>query len=183
LLLAIATPPARRSDGTVVAWGDNSLGQCNVPPLPPGTTYVEVAAGADYTPGYLRSNTLAHRNDGAIVVWGDTSFGQADVPTLPAGIGLSELAAGGLFTVARLGSGSSCIPPSTYCVAKTNSLGCTPSIGWQGLPMQGGADTAASTAWQTSRELVSAGLSPSDVSRPVALLSSRGARAASVPPL
>ena len=45
------------------------------------------------------------------------------------------------------------------------------------------AETAASTAWRTRRELVSAGLSPRDVSRPVALLSSRGARAASVPPL
>ena len=36
---------ARRSDGSVVAWGDNSYGQCNVPALPGGLTYVEVAAG------------------------------------------------------------------------------------------------------------------------------------------
>src|SRR5262245_5997950 len=27
---------ARLSDGTVAAWGDNSLGACNVPALPPG---------------------------------------------------------------------------------------------------------------------------------------------------
>src|SRR5262245_5617339 len=36
---------ARRSDGSVVAWGDNSIGQCKVPALPPGLTYVEIAAG------------------------------------------------------------------------------------------------------------------------------------------
>ena len=36
---------ARRSDGTVVAWGDNWYGQCNVPALPSGLTYVEVAGG------------------------------------------------------------------------------------------------------------------------------------------
>ena len=27
---------ARRSDGSVVAWGYNTYGQCNVPALPPG---------------------------------------------------------------------------------------------------------------------------------------------------
>jgi alpha-tubulin suppressor-like RCC1 family protein len=37
---------ARRSDGSVVAWGQNWYGQCNVPALPPGLSYVEVAAGA-----------------------------------------------------------------------------------------------------------------------------------------
>ena len=39
----------RRNDGSVVAWGENSLGQCNVPALPPGLSYVEVAAGAGHT--------------------------------------------------------------------------------------------------------------------------------------
>jgi hypothetical protein len=38
---------ARRSDGLVVAWGDNTYGECNVPALPPGLAYVEVAAGGD----------------------------------------------------------------------------------------------------------------------------------------
>src|SRR4030095_6095354 len=33
------------SDGSVVAWGNNTYGQCTVPALPPGTTYVDVSAG------------------------------------------------------------------------------------------------------------------------------------------
>src|SRR6187431_786954 len=35
---------ARRGDGRVVAWGNNVWSQCNVPALPPGLSYVEVAA-------------------------------------------------------------------------------------------------------------------------------------------
>src|SRR5206468_851503 len=36
---------ARRSDGSVVAWGANNYRQINVPAMPPGLTYVEIAAG------------------------------------------------------------------------------------------------------------------------------------------
>jgi len=36
---------ARRSDGSVVAWGNNFNGQCDVPDLPLGLTYIEIAAG------------------------------------------------------------------------------------------------------------------------------------------
>src|SRR6187551_1457898 len=41
----------RRSDGSVVAWGHNFYGQCNVPLLPGGLTYVEVAAGGGFPGG------------------------------------------------------------------------------------------------------------------------------------
>src|SRR5512144_3254140 len=37
---------ALRSDGSVVAWGDNSYRQCMVPALPAGLSYVEIAGGA-----------------------------------------------------------------------------------------------------------------------------------------
>src|SRR5215471_10061965 len=36
---------ARRSDGSVVAFGDNAIGTCIVPALPAGLSYVQVAAG------------------------------------------------------------------------------------------------------------------------------------------
>jgi hypothetical protein len=36
---------ARRSDGAIVGWGDNTLGQCNPPALPTGATYVGLDAG------------------------------------------------------------------------------------------------------------------------------------------
>jgi len=38
----------------VVAWGSNQFGQCNVPALPPGLTYVEVAAGGWHTVDEMR---------------------------------------------------------------------------------------------------------------------------------
>ena len=40
---------ARRSDGSVVAWGLNGYGQINVPPLPPGTTCVALDADIEHT--------------------------------------------------------------------------------------------------------------------------------------
>ena len=112
---------ARRSDGSVVAWGYNDYGQCNVPALPAGLTYVEIAAGDDHT--------VARRSDGSVVAWGDNTYGQCNVPALPAGLTYVEVAAGDTHTVARYG------PPSSvtvYCTAKINSLGCTPSIGASG---------------------------------------------------
>ena len=78
---------ARRSDGSVVAWGDNYHGQCNVPALPAGLTYVEVAAGGTW-------HTVARRSDGSVVAWGDNSAGQCNVPALPAGLTYVEVAAG-----------------------------------------------------------------------------------------
>src|SRR5690606_28817883 len=35
----------------LVCWGDNSLGACDVPPLPSGEVWVQVACGFDYTVG------------------------------------------------------------------------------------------------------------------------------------
>ena len=77
---------ARRSDGSVVAWGQNQYGQCNVPALPAGLTYVEVAAGCVHT--------VARRSDGSVVAWGSNPYGQCNVPALPAGLTYVEIAAG-----------------------------------------------------------------------------------------
>src|SRR5439155_6135608 len=78
---------ALRSDGAAVAWGDNTYGQCNVPALPPGLTYVEVSAGAQHS--------AARRSDGSIVAWGNNSSGQCNVPALPPGLTYVEVSAGG----------------------------------------------------------------------------------------
>ena len=39
-------------------------------------------------------------------------------------------------------------PPTVYCTAKTNSLGCTPQIGWSGTPTLSGADDFVVSASQ-----------------------------------
>ncbi|MBM4393755.1 MAG: hypothetical protein FJ090_21725, partial [Deltaproteobacteria bacterium] len=89
---------ARRSDGSVVAWGSNVYGQCNVPALPGGLAYVEVAAGWRHT--------VARRSDGSVVAWGDNVYGQCNVPVLPVGLAYVEVAAGERHTVARRSDGS-----------------------------------------------------------------------------
>ena len=57
-------------DTTVVAWGDNSSGQTNVPAGL--NNVVAVAAGWDHN--------LALRADGTVVAWDGNYFGQATVP-------------------------------------------------------------------------------------------------------
>ncbi len=56
-------------NGTLIAWGDDSRGQCNVPA---GNDYVDIASG-DF-------HDLALRIDGSVVAWGDNTHGQCDVP-------------------------------------------------------------------------------------------------------
>jgi hypothetical protein len=89
---------ALRSDGSIVAWGNNSLNETNVPALPPGLNYTQVAAG-EY-------HTMAVRSDGSVVGWGDNSSGQTNVPALPAGLNYAQVAAGELHTVALRSDGS-----------------------------------------------------------------------------
>ena len=96
---------ALKADGTVVAWGTNTLGQTDVPP---GLTNVIAIAAKSYhslalqedgamvvwgystnTPPALSNvvaiavgdyHDLALRHDGAVVVWGDNTYGQTNVP-------------------------------------------------------------------------------------------------------
>ncbi|WP_135554772.1 RCC1 domain-containing protein [Paenibacillus cymbidii] len=62
---------ALTTDGTVVAWGDNSNGQTNVPAGLTGV--VSVAAGPN--------NSAAMKADGTVVVWGTNGSGQNNVPS------------------------------------------------------------------------------------------------------
>jgi len=89
---------ALRSDGSVVAWGDNLQGQCNVPPRPPGLDFVEIAAGAKHGLGRL--------SDGTVLAWGSNVLGQCNVPPLAPGVVYVELDAGEDFSLARRSDGS-----------------------------------------------------------------------------
>jgi hypothetical protein len=61
---------ALKSDGTVVAWGDNSKGQLNVPSGLSGV--IAISAGGFHA--------LALRSDGTVVAWGDNTRQQSTVP-------------------------------------------------------------------------------------------------------
>ncbi|MFT4543264.1 MAG: hypothetical protein ACI835_005734 [Planctomycetota bacterium] len=100
---------ALRSDGTIAAWGNNGDGQCDVPALPTGLTYVEVSAGGgvrfDFTDNevYDFGFSVARRSDGSVVQWGYT---WGVVPPLPTGLSYVEIDAGNAHTLARRSDGS-----------------------------------------------------------------------------
>ena len=61
---------ALRTNGTVVAWGNNGYGQTNVPAGL--SNVIAIAAG-----GY---HSLALKSDGTVAVWGQNTYGQLNVP-------------------------------------------------------------------------------------------------------
>lgn len=71
-------PPLAPVTGSVVAWGDNTYGQCDVPAELTDAT--AIAAGD--------SHSLAVRADGTVVCWGANPVGQTDAPS-----GLSNVVA------------------------------------------------------------------------------------------
>lgn len=79
---------ALRRDGTIMAWGDNSYGQSDVPPGLRRVT--SISAGADFS--------LALLADGTVVAWGDNSYGQLDIP--PGLQNVTAIAAGAFHALA-----------------------------------------------------------------------------------
>jgi alpha-tubulin suppressor-like RCC1 family protein len=69
-------------DGTVVAWGDNTYEQCNVPENLTGVA--EISAGSNFS--------LARKSDNTIVCWGGTDIGICDQP-LPEGLTYGRISA------------------------------------------------------------------------------------------
>ena len=69
-LLGNAGTAIGQTTGSVVAWGWNAYGQCDVPA--PNSGFTAVAAG-----GY---HSLGLRMDGSVAAWGSNDFGQCTVP-------------------------------------------------------------------------------------------------------
>jgi hypothetical protein len=146
-----------------VAWGDNNYGQCNVPALPAGLTYVEIAAGAFHT--------VARRSDGSVVAWGQNLYGQCDVPALPSGLTYVEIAAGGEQTIARYAGCPTCEHPFCIGDASASSVPCpcgnygTSGRGCDNSASTGGARLTAHGSVDPDRVVLSAsGELPSSLS-------------------
>jgi hypothetical protein len=58
-------------DGSIVVWGSNNYGECNVPAL--NADFIAVAGGF--------VNSLGLKVDGSIVAWGSNNYGECNVPT------------------------------------------------------------------------------------------------------
>ena len=82
-------------DGKVVAWGDNTYGQANVPAGL--SNVVAIASGGTFA--------VALRSNGSVAVWGNSSYHVTNVPAA-AQSGVVGIAAGASFVVALKSDGS-----------------------------------------------------------------------------
>src|SRR5690606_8009206 len=120
---------ALRSDGEVEAFGNNTSGQLNVPPLPPGLSYVQVDAQ------YLHS--LFRRSDGAVLFAGQQSYWVAWIPASPpAGLHYTDIACGQFRGAGLLSDGSGEVwypnvqPPTLPWGVYYVQVDCGKSICW-----------------------------------------------------
>ncbi len=125
--------PEVPTSGRIVAWGDNTFGQLNIPG--PNSSFVQVGTSGHHTVGLKENGTLvawgngnwgrntvpavnqgftfisvghchnlALKEDGTIVSWGYDSYGQCNVPT--PNTGYTAVAAGGYHSLALRADGS-----------------------------------------------------------------------------
>jgi hypothetical protein len=93
-LWAAGPASAQPGDGSIVAWGRNNFGQCDVPA--PNTAFVAVVGG--------QHRSLGLKADGSIVAWGDNEFGQSTVPA--PNTAFVAVAAGGYHSLGLKADGS-----------------------------------------------------------------------------
>jgi len=91
-LLPVGVGASESSGGTVVAWGDNTFNQCNVPG---GLKAVQISAGFIHT--------LAIAESGTVLAWGDNTFNQCNVPE---GLKAIQIAAGESHSLALKSDGT-----------------------------------------------------------------------------
>ena len=96
LLALVVAMPAPRAQ-SLIAWGDNARGQCNVPGLVAGQSWQQIACGDEHS--------LARRSDGAVLAFGDNQAGQCNVPPMPPGVVYVDIAAGARHSLARRSDG------------------------------------------------------------------------------
>lgn len=102
-------------DGRVVAWGDNSLGQTNVPSTL--SNVVALARGGSESANHC----LALKADGKAVAWGSNSYGQTNLPGGSSNI--VAVAVGSAHSLALLGNGPPVAHvPTSKPVWNTNSF-------------------------------------------------------------
>ena len=102
-----------KSDGTIVAWGWNDRGGCNVPE--PNADFVAVAAGWEHS--------LGVKSDGTVVAWGWNEYGQCDVPEPNADF----------VAVAAGGSHSLGLKSSPASAVEEPARGDAPGVAWPAI--------------------------------------------------
>jgi alpha-tubulin suppressor-like RCC1 family protein len=70
LIAIFCTLPAF-ADGSIVGWGWNDFGECNIPS--PNSGFIAIAAGWFHS--------LGLKQDGSIVAWGYNKYGQCNIPS------------------------------------------------------------------------------------------------------
>src|SRR4030042_56148 len=74
-LLFVSTVSAKiiyvDADASIVAWGYNDYGECNIPS--PNAGFIAISAGGWHS--------LGLKQDGSIVAWGANYFGQCNIPS------------------------------------------------------------------------------------------------------
>jgi len=91
---ATSTPTALQT-GSIVAWGSNNFGECDVPE--PNENFIKIAAAGE-------AHSLGLKSDGSVVAWGRNLYGACDVPSPNSGF--KEISAGMDFSLGIKTDGS-----------------------------------------------------------------------------